>query len=417
MRLSANPRSSMTQRFSSASRASLAAGWLILEDPRNRKCGKRKYTDYNAHADMTPRSRPTLRNALTLRTAAFVSCLVAAVIARAGDMCPAPPHHTPRSAAEIAADDHLIHIESDSAAVAVDDTAILNGHVTLKQDERSAGADSVTYNELTGRITVAGHVSFEDPLVRLSSEAGSYEQRGGGEFDRAEFELLDRRGRGSAGEIGIEPGGKISLAQVRYTTCPVGNQDWMLQASSINLDTVKQVGVARHAWMQFKGMPVLYTPYLSFPLGDERKSGFLIPVLDHSGTNGYEIGVAYYFNLAPNYDLTLTPEILSSRGVELGSEFRLKVLAGQDHRGRSRVRAGGHAFQWHRSESGGGIARSNRDRAAGRRAGFGEGNQDRRSRAGRCRVPDSLDAAGKPRKRSTISRGSDPPPSVMGYYA
>ncbi len=271
---------------------------------------------------MTPRSRPTLRIARSLRTAAFVSCLIAAVIARAGDMCPAPPHHTPRSAAEIAADDHLIHIESDGATVAEDDTAILNGHVTLKQDERSASADAVTYNKLTGRITVAGHVSFEDPLVRLSSDTGSYEQLGGGEFDHAEFELLDRRGRGSAGEIGIQPGGKVSLEQVRYTTCPVGNQDWMLQASSINLDTVKQVGVARHAWMQFKGIPILYTPYLSFPLGDERKSGFLIPVLDHSGTNGYEIGVSYYFNLAPNYDLTLTPEILSSRGVELGSEFR-----------------------------------------------------------------------------------------------
>ncbi len=271
---------------------------------------------------MTPPRRPTLRIASFARAAALLTCLIATVAARAGDMCPAPPHHTPRSAAEIAADDHRIHIESDAATVGEDDTALLNGHVVLKQDERTATADSVTYSKLTGQITVQGNVDFEDPLVRLRSDAGSYNQSGDGEFDHAEFELLDRRGRGTAGEIAVQPGGKISLEQVRYTTCPVGNQDWMLQASSINLDTVKQVGVAHHAWMQFKGIPILYTPYLSFPLGDERKSGFLVPVLDHSGTNGYEIGVSYYFNLAPNYDLTLTPEILSSRGVELGAEFR-----------------------------------------------------------------------------------------------
>jgi LPS-assembly protein len=257
-----------------------------------------------------------------VRAAAPIACLIAAAGARAGDMCPAPPHHNARSAAEIAADDHLIHVESDGLTVDADGLAVLTGRVVLRQDERSAGADSFTYHKDTGQITVAGHVDFEDPLVRLKSDAGSYEQDGGGEFNHAEFELLDRRGRGTAGEIAVQPGGRISLDQVRYTTCPVGNQDWMLQASSITLDTVKQVGVARHAWMQFKGVPILYTPYLSFPLGDQRKSGFLIPVLDHSGTNGYEIGVAYYFNLAPNYDLTLTPEILSSRGVELGAEFR-----------------------------------------------------------------------------------------------
>ena len=271
---------------------------------------------------MTPPRRPTLRIALFVRAALLISPLFAAAAARAGDMCPAPPHHTARSAAEIAADDHLIHVETDGATVDADNTVTLAGHVVVTQDERRATADSVTFNKDSGRITVAGNVDFEDPLVRLKSAAGSYNQLGGGDFSHAEFELLDRRGRGSAGEIAIQPGGKIALDMVRYTTCPVGNQDWMLQASSINLDTVRQIGVARKAWMQFKGVPIIYTPYLSFPLGSERKSGFLVPILDHSGTNGYEIGISYYFNLAPNYDLTLTPEYMSSRGVELGTEFR-----------------------------------------------------------------------------------------------
>ncbi len=237
-------------------------------------------------------------------------------------MCPIPPHYVPRSAAEIAADDHLIHIESDGFTAGDDGNAELTGRVSVTQDARRVTADSVNYSGDTGRITVAGAVDFEDPLVRIESDTGSYDQAGGADFKKSTFELLDRPGRGSANELTVQPGGKISLEQVRYTTCPVGDKDWMLQASSINLDTVKQEGVGRGVWMQFKGVPIFYTPYISFPLGSERKSGFLVPILNHSASNGYEIGIPYYFDLAPNYDLTLTPKYLSLRGVELGGEFR-----------------------------------------------------------------------------------------------
>jgi LPS-assembly protein len=74
--------------------------------------------------------------------------------------------------------------------------------------------------------------------------------------------------------------------------------------------------------MRFKDVPIFYTPYISFPVGDERKSGLLFPSFGHSGSNGFELEVPYYFNLAPNYDLTLTPGLLSARGVQLGGQFR-----------------------------------------------------------------------------------------------
>ena len=109
---------------------------------------------------------------------------------------------------------------------------------------------------------------------------------------------------------------------MRYTSCPVGIEDWLLQASVIDLDTKRQEGVARNVTMRFKDVPIFYTPYISFPLGDERKSGVLFPSFGHSGSNGYELEVPYYFNLAPNYDLTVTPGILSSRGVQLAETFR-----------------------------------------------------------------------------------------------
>src|SRR6202140_5963680 len=96
----------------------------------------------------------------------------------------------------------------------------------------------------------------------------------------------------------------------------------MLHASSISLDATVQDGVARHVTMRFKDVPIFYTPYISFPLGDERKSGLLFPSFGHSSSNGYELEIPYYFNLAPNYDLTLTPGVLTARGEQLAGQFR-----------------------------------------------------------------------------------------------
>jgi LPS-assembly protein len=264
-----------------------------------------------------------------VRAALVLFCLAAVSKARAGDLCPAPPHRTHAAVTPIAADDHRLHIDSDDAVIGADGNAVLNGRVSIHQDQRSVSADSVTYDNTAGKLAVKGAVDFEDPKLRVRGETGSYDTIGGARFDDANFDLLDRNGRGFAHEIAVRPDGKVALAGVRYTTCPVGNEDWMLHASAINFDTVLQQGVAHGVYMQFKGVPILYTPYISFPLGDERKSGFLFPDFGHSGKSGLELGIPYYFNLAPNYDLTLTPEYLSSRGVQLGAEFRF--MTAQSH--------------------------------------------------------------------------------------
>jgi LPS-assembly protein len=243
-------------------------------------------------------------------------------MARAGDMCPAPPKYHAPIASDIAADDHRIHVDSDDAALDADGHAVLNGRVRVRQDARSVVSDSVNYDQKTGRVAVKGAVDFEDPKLRVRSDSGHYDINGAASFDQANFQLMDRNGRGFAKDIDVLPDGKVKLDDVRYTSCPVGNSDWMLQASSLNLDTNVQEGVARHVTMRFKDVPIFYTPYLSFPVGDERKSGLLFPSFGHSGNNGFELEVPYYFNLAPNYDLVLTPGLLSARGVQLSEQFR-----------------------------------------------------------------------------------------------
>lgn len=253
---------------------------------------------------------------------AVIFCLLATSRVRAGDMCPAPPKRHAPTAAAAAAGDHLIRIESDGASVDAEGSAVLTGHVQAHQDARSVSADSVTYDEKTGKLAVTGAVDFEDPRLRIRSDSGLYDALGGASFDKANFQIFDRNGRGFAQQMSVHPDGKVNLEKVRYTTCPVGNQDWMLQASSITLDTNQDKGTAHGVVMRFKDVPIFYSPYLAFPLGAERQSGVLFPSFGHSGSSGYQLGVPYYFNLAPNYDLTLTPGYLSARGVQLGGEFR-----------------------------------------------------------------------------------------------
>jgi LPS-assembly protein len=253
---------------------------------------------------------------------AVISCLLAVSEVRADGMCPAPPKRKSTPAPIVAGGDHRIRIESDGASLTQDGFAILTGHVQLHQDLRSVAADRVTYDQKTGKVTVNGQVDFEDPRIGVKSDSGVYDALVGADFDRANFQIFDRNGRGFAKEMSVTPDGKVRADRVRYTTCPVGNQDWMLQASSIKLDTEREQGVAHQVVMRFKDVPVFYTPYFAFPLGDERQSGLLFPSFGHSGNNGWQLEVPYYFDIAPNYDATLTPGLLSRRGVQLGGEFR-----------------------------------------------------------------------------------------------
>jgi LPS-assembly protein len=252
---------------------------------------------------------------------AFLACSAAPVI-HAGDMCPAPPKHSPPPAVPIEPGDRQIHIESDVFTGDMQGHAQAAGRVKVSQDQRTVSANTMTYDYNTGKVGVQGSVDFEDPRLRIKSVDGVYDAIGGADFDKADFQILDRNGRGYAREISVQPDGKVDLEQVRYTTCPVGNQDWMLQASSINLDTQNQEGSGHHVQLRFKGVPIFYTPYISFPVGDERKTGLLFPNFGHSSSNGYQLEVPYYFNLAPNYDVTLTPGFMSARGVQLGEDFR-----------------------------------------------------------------------------------------------
>src|SRR5690606_33911236 len=129
-------------------------------------------------------------------------------------------------------------------------------------------------------------------------------------------------GAGTASRADIFSRSHMRLADVNYSGCPCPDPSWYIKSPRVDLHFDENEGIARNGVLYFKDVPILYSPWLSFPIKKERKSGFLLPTYGTSSTGGFELTVPYYFNLAPNYDATLIPRYMAKRGTQLGGEFR-----------------------------------------------------------------------------------------------
>ena len=202
-------------------------------------------------------------------------------------------------------------------------SATMSGGVLLRKDDKLAGAESARYDPEQQAILLDGGVRYEDPGTQIRSDSAEFAYLTGRiRFEGAEFSLGSSDARGAADALEINQDGMLILDGVNYTTCPPGSEDWLLSGKSIKLDTGEGVGTAKGIKLQFKGLPILYAPYMSFPIGDARKSGLLTPEIGSAGRSGNEIRLPYYWNIAPNYDATITPRLLTNRGLQLETQFR-----------------------------------------------------------------------------------------------
>lgn len=129
-------------------------------------------------------------------------------------------------------------------------------------------------------------------------------------------------GRGSAERLLFQGPDLYHVERASYTTCGPGNDDWFIRARELVIDKGGDVGVARGASIVFLDQTIFYTPYISFPLHQQRKSGLLTPHYGSATTTGAELTVPYYWNIAPNLDATFYPRMMSKRGLQLGNELR-----------------------------------------------------------------------------------------------
>lgn len=238
--------------------------------------------------------------------------------------CSAPPTSPPKTAAPTAASiNPPTHVTADLLTGYVHGESLLTGNVLATQGDRQLTANHMHYNSATSETHALGNVHFSSPTILLQGPTADYNfNTASGIFDDAQFSLPQRHGRGSSKILKILDKQHDLLTDVHYTTCPVGRHDWMLNAPDLDLDQSTNTGVGHNVTVDFFGVPIFWTPYINFPLNDARKSGFLAPSFSFSAFSGIDLTTPYYLNLAPDYDATLIPRIITKRGFDMGGEFR-----------------------------------------------------------------------------------------------
>ena len=133
---------------------------------------------------------------------------------------------------------------------------------------------------------------------------------------------LPPQSRGDAKAIFFDGQDKKRLKDARYTTCAVGVDDWYIKAKELAINDFTETGVGKSAYIEFKNIPILYTPWISFSYSGQRKSGLLAPSFGSTTNTGFELTAPYYWNIAPNMDATLTVREMTKRGLQLQGNFR-----------------------------------------------------------------------------------------------
>ena len=220
------------------------------------------------------------------------------------------------------------YLKAEHVSGQADINAVLEGSAELRRGDTVIRADRVEYTVADDTVHAQGNVHinragnvYQGTALKLQVDAFQ------GDFTEATYQFLETQGHGDADRVEFIDRDNTVVYQATYTTCLRDDSaswepDWVIRAQRIKLDRAEDVGVAYGGKLEFKGVPILPVPAISFPLSDKRKSGLLPPTIGIDSTSGVEYSQPYYWNIAPNRDATITPTIMSKRGVSLGTEFR-----------------------------------------------------------------------------------------------
>ena len=231
-------------------------------------------------------------------------------------------------------DPETIELKADQVSLNPSGQSELHGHVQVKQLNRKVTADTATiYRDPSTmqvtKIELTSDVQFIEPgrFMRAQSATLNPHDKSGRinnvvyRFDTDRY-AAQLPAWGTAEWVQRFADQAYHLHKVTYSTCSPLVRTWQIEAKDIRFSKNKSTGVARDALLRLGNLPVLYTPYLSFPTSKERKSGFLMPLAGYSNVSGFDFAFPYYLNLAPNYDATFVPHLYSLRGWMLGGNTR-----------------------------------------------------------------------------------------------
>lgn len=201
----------------------------------------------------------------------------------------------------------------------------LSGGVVLKQGYRTLQGDTATIDREAESGTLVGNITIREPGLLLRGERADFSaQNDEASVNDSQFILHAQHMRGQADTLVRDKDGLIHIEQGAVTYCAPGNTDWAITADKMELDFDEGVGTARGAKLRVADVPIIYLPWMSFPLDDRRKSGLLWPNIGNDSKSGLDISAPIYLNLAPNYDALYTPRFIEERG--LNHELKTRYL-------------------------------------------------------------------------------------------
>jgi len=264
--------------------------------------------------------------AVRAATAAVALAAVSATGRAEAAACPvAPPFEYARADTPLPFDPDAPIDASADRVVSEDGVVTLEGSTAIEYQGRLLEAENARYDPTNAEVAIDGALSFRGSGIRLESENARFdlddELFETGE-SRYEIDLAGRRAVGSARAMARLEDGRFALDGATYSSCPPGDESWFIRAREIRLDQSRGIGTARGIVLNFKGVPILAVPAFSFPIGPQRKTGFLAPSLARSDSAGFELSVPWYWNIRPNLDATFTPRLTTRRGAILQSELR-----------------------------------------------------------------------------------------------
>lgn len=203
------------------------------------------------------------------------------------------------------------------------------GNAEAEREKDLLKADTIIYNTSNKNLSATGNVRYFEQDISVYSKTANYSSSNDEiNFSEAKYYLSDKSGSGNASDINIKNNKDIILDNGTFTACSLADPDWELTSTTTTLYNDIDRGHSYNMLLKYKNVPIFYSPFVSFPLSDERQSGLLTPSFGSAGDSGTYLSVPYYFNLAKNYDLTVEFTSLSDRGVLIDNEFRYLGLEG-----------------------------------------------------------------------------------------
>ncbi|WP_033851488.1 MULTISPECIES: LPS assembly protein LptD [Yersinia pseudotuberculosis complex] len=231
-----------------------------------------------------------------------------------------------------------VRINADKTEANYPDNALFTGNVIVQQGNSTLTANQVELTQVQKpgeviplrTVTATGDVNYDDPQIKLKGPKGwSNLNTKDTDMDKGKYQMVGRQGRGDADLMKLRDQSRYTiLKNGTFTSCLPGDNSWSVVGSEVIHDREEQVVEVWNARFKIGKVPVFYSPYMQLPVGDKRRSGFLIPNAKFTSNNGFEFSLPYYWNIAPNFDATITPHYMERRGLQWQNEFRYLLAPG-----------------------------------------------------------------------------------------